>query len=172
LSPTHANPPPEKKSFFSRLRHPFKPKPVRTAEFKRPPPCRKEPCACPPGESRNGKGVCVVVVSNLCEPGQYWNGGACSGTLACQPGNFWNGTTCVQEQKAERCGTFDTQASMLANELRGIRSEMDRVCLQDPNGQQCRELTLQHDGALLRYRMLLNEAPVSCRGMMPDPLSL
>jgi len=171
LTPTHANAPPEKKSFFSRLRHPFRPKPMQTADFKRPPPCRKEPCACPPGESRNGKGVCVAaVVSNLCQPGQYWNGGACAGTLACQPGNFWNGTTCVEE--ADRCGTFDTRAAMLANELRGIRSEMDRVCLQDPNGQQCMELTLQHDEALLRYRMLLNEAPVSCRVMMPDPLSL
>jgi hypothetical protein len=144
---------------------------VQTAAFKRPPPCRKEPCACPPGESRNGKGVCAAaVVSNLCEPGQYWNGGACAGTLACQPGNFWNGTTCVQE--ADRCGTYDSRGAMLTNELRGIRSEMDRVCLQDPNGQRCRELTLQHDGELLRYRMLLNEAPVSCRVMMPDPLSL
>jgi len=75
-------------------------------------------------------------------------------------------------QEADRCGTFDTRAAMLANELRGIRSEMDRVCLQDPNGQQCKELTLQHDEALLRYHMLLNEAPVSCRVMMPDPLSL
>ena len=172
LPPAHANAPPEKKSFFSRFRHPFRPKPVRTAEFKRPPPCRKEPCACPPGESRNGKGVCVaVVVSNLCEPGQYWNGGVCSGTLACQPGNFWNGTTCVQEE-AERCVTYDTRAAMLANELRGIKSEMDRVCLQDPSGQRCRELTQQHDGALLRYRMLLNEAPTKCRGTLPDPLSL
>jgi hypothetical protein len=171
FSPAHANAPPEKKSFFSRLRHPFKPKPVRTAEFKRPPPCRKEPCACPPGESRNGKGVCVAaVVGNLCEPGQYWNGGACAGTLACQPGFFWNGTTCVQD--ADRCATYNSRAALLASGLRGIRSEMDRACTQDPKGQQCSELTLQHDGELLRYRMLLNEAPVSCRVMMPDPLSL
>ena len=171
LSAAHANAPSEKKSFFSRLRHPFKPKPVRTVEFKRPPPCRKEPCACPPGESRNGKGVCVAaVVSNLCEPGQYWNGGACAGTLACQPGNFWNGTTCVQE--ADRCATYSSRAALLASGLRSIKDEMDRACTQDPNGQQCRELTLQHDGELLRYRMLLNEAPVSCRVMLPDPLSL
>jgi hypothetical protein len=171
LSPTHASAPPEKKSFFSRLRHPFKPKPVRTADFKRSPPCRKEPCACPPGESRNGKGVCAgTVVSNLCEPGQYWNGGACAGTLACQPGNFWNGTTCVQE--ADRCATYSSRAALLASGLRSIKDEMDRACTQDPNGQQCRELTLQHEGELLRYRMLLNEAPVSCRVMLPDPLSL
>lgn len=70
------------------------------------------------------------------------------------------------------CATYDSRAAAISSELRGIRSEMDRACLQDPNGQRCRELTLQHDGALLRYRGLLNEAPTSCRGMMPDPLSL
>jgi hypothetical protein len=174
LPPTHANAQPEKKGFFSRLRHPFKPKPVRTAEFKRPPPCRKEPCAvCPRGESRNGRGVCVAVVaSDVCGPGQYWNGGVCPGTLACQPGFLWNGATCVQEQEADRCGTYDARGAMLAHELRSIRGEMDRACLQDPNGQQCRELTTQHDMALSRYRLLLNEAPASCRVMMPDPLSL
>ncbi len=71
---------PEKKSFVSFLRHPFKKsKPVATARFKRP-PCRKEPCAvCPPGESRNGRGACgpSVVAGNVCQGGQSWNGFAC-----------------------------------------------------------------------------------------------
>ena len=71
---------PEKQGFRSFLRHPFKrPSPVQTAEFKRP-PCRKEPCAvCPPGESRNGNGACVVA-SNVCSTGQFWNGLACGST--------------------------------------------------------------------------------------------
>ena len=173
LPPSQANAPPEKKSFFSRLRHPFKPKPVKTAEFKRPPPCRKEPCAvCPPGESRNGKGACMapVVAITQCQPGQTWNGGACIANATCQPGTFWNGVSCTVN--ASECVSYDSRAALLANELRGIRDEMDRVCTQDPMGQRCRELTLQHDGALLRYRMLLNEAPVRCRVTLPDPLSL
>src|SRR5712692_436170 len=173
LPPSQANAPPEKKSFFSRLRHPFKPKPVKTAEFKRPPPCRKEPCAvCPPGASRNGKGACVapVVAINQCQPGQTWNGGACIANATCQPGTFWNGVSCTVN--ASECVSYDSRAALLANELRGIRDEMERACTQNPMGQRCRELTLQHDGALLRYRMLLNEAPVRCRVTLPDPLSL
>ncbi len=71
----------EKKGFRSFLRHPFrKPKPVQAAEFKRPVPCLKAPCpVCPSGQSRSGNGACVpsVVASNVCPPGQFWNGFAC-----------------------------------------------------------------------------------------------
>ncbi len=67
---------PEKKGFFSSLRHPFR-KPVRRAEFRRPRRCLREPCAvCPPGASSNGKGACVLA-SNVCPTGQFWNGFAC-----------------------------------------------------------------------------------------------
>ena len=77
LSPsTKENAAPEKKGFFSSLRHPFR-KPVRRAEFRRPVRCLKEPCAvCPPGKSSNGKGACVLA-SNVCPTGQFWNGFAC-----------------------------------------------------------------------------------------------
>jgi hypothetical protein len=78
---TRQNAAPERKSFRSFLRHPFrKTKPVQRAEFRRPVPCLKAPCAvCPPGESSNGKGGCVssVVESNACQPGQFGNGFAC-----------------------------------------------------------------------------------------------
>ncbi len=65
---------PEKRSFASALRHPFKkPKPVATAQFKR---CLRGPCpVCPPGESGTGNGACVA--NNPCAPGQSWNGFAC-----------------------------------------------------------------------------------------------
>lgn len=166
--PEHATPP--KRSFFSRLRHPFKPKPTTTAAL-HPAPCRRAPCpVCPPGEKRNGKGVCVAVAANnSCQGGLVWNGGACAPT-ACQAGTFWNGISCVAD--ASQCASFDSRAAMLANEMRGTKSEMDRACMQDPFGQRCRELTMEHDGQLLRYRGLMNEAPVHCRMTMPDPLSL
>jgi hypothetical protein len=61
---------------------------------------------------------------------------------------------------------------VLANELRGIKSDQESACSQDPGGQQCSELTTQHDGALSRYRVLLNESPSTCRVMLPDPASL
>jgi len=76
LPSTKENAAPEKKGFFSSLRHPFR-KPVRRAEFRRPVRCLKEPCAvCPPGKSSNGKGACVLA-SNGCPTGQFWNGFAC-----------------------------------------------------------------------------------------------
>jgi hypothetical protein len=112
----------------------------------------------------------AVVASDLCEPGQYWNGGACAGTLACQLGNFWNGTSCWAD--ASECATYDSRAAVFTNELRGIRGEMARACMQDPNDQQCRDLTRQHDMGLSGYRGLLNESPARCRLAMPDPLSL
>lgn len=162
---------PEKRSFLSRLWHPLrKSKPVESAELRRP-PCRKEPCAvCPPGESPT-KGGCVapVVANNQCEAGQTWNGSACAGNGVCRPGEVWNGVACVAN--GQNCATLAARAEVMGNELRGIRSEMERVCRQDPNGAQCRELTSERDGAVLRYRSLLNEAPVGCRVTMPDPLS-
>jgi len=76
LPSTKENAAPEKKGFFSSLRHPFR-KPVQRAEFRRPVRCLKEPCAvCPPGKSSNGKGACVLA-SNVCPTGQFGNGFAC-----------------------------------------------------------------------------------------------
>jgi len=49
---------------------------------------------------------------------------------------------------------------------------MEAACSNDPYGQDCMGLTQGHDGAVQRYEMLMNEAPVSCRTMLPDPLSL
>jgi hypothetical protein len=163
-----ATAPPEKKRFFSFLRHPFrKPEPVQTAKFKRPVPCRKGPCpVCPPGESRNGKGVCVAVVaSNQCQPGESWNVGA-SGATACQPGTFWNGVSCVDY--GGRCGS----AELVAAELRGLKGQMQAACSSNSSAQQCSDLKQRHEEALSRYRMFLNGAPTACRTMLPDPLSL
>jgi hypothetical protein len=61
---------------------------------------------------------------------------------------------------------------MLAHEVRAARMDMDAACSKNRSGQQCRDLTQSYDLALQRYRMLLNEAPIACRSMLPDPLSL
>ncbi len=77
LASTKENAAPEKRGFRSFFRHPFRPR-VQTAEFTAPAPCRKKPCrVCPPGQSPNGAGACVLPVSNTCASGLYWNGFAC-----------------------------------------------------------------------------------------------
>jgi len=120
----------EKKGFRSFLRHPFrKPKPVQTAEFKRPVPCLKAPCpVCPSGQSRSGNGACVpsVVASNVCQPGQFWNGFGCGG-------QYWF-----------------TDCSTLADQLAAMRRQM--LGQSDP-GQALfyRWLRQQYESCLARY---------------------
>jgi hypothetical protein len=60
---------------------------------------------------------------------------------------------------------------MLRNEIRGAKSQMASACRQDPSGQECLELRPTYDGAVARYRMLQNEAPLNCRSMLIDPLA-
>jgi hypothetical protein len=140
LPSTKENAAPEKKGFRPFLRHPFKkPKPVQTAEFKRP-PCRKEPCAvCPPGESRNGKGGCVpsVVASNVCQPGQFWNGFACGARY------FVND-----------CSALAAQLAQQERQMRSALTAQQQSCSLDSAGQECADLRGQSGGESLRYRRL------------------
>lgn len=77
LPSSKENAAPEKKGFFSSLRHPFKKTtPVQNVRYKPTRPCFKEPCAvCPSGGSRSN--ACRVV-SGACRSGQTWNGFGCA----------------------------------------------------------------------------------------------
>jgi len=70
------------------------------------------------------------------------------------------------------CATIDARAASLANEVRGARAQMQNACSNNSSGQECGALKQSYDGAVERYRMLLNEAPVNCRGTLADPISL
>jgi len=91
-------------------------------------------------------------------------------TQQCQPGEMWNGAMCQTDMA--QCATFSSRGELLTTEARGIRPEMEAACRKDPFGQECRELQQRHEGAVLRYRMLLNEAPAACRTTLADPISL
>jgi hypothetical protein len=69
------------------------------------------------------------------------------------------------------CASIDSRAAMLGSEIRGAKSQMESACRQDPSGQECLELRPSYDGAVNRYRMLQNEAPLNCRSMLIDPLA-
>jgi hypothetical protein len=49
---------------------------------------------------------------------------------------------------------------------------MDDACRNNPSGQKCAELQQSYNSAVLRYRMLMNEAPTTCRTMLLDPLAI
>jgi len=138
--------------------------------------CKDGHCAeCPPGGSKGKSGTCVATAapadtaSTLCPPNESWNGSSCIATAQCRPGESWNGAECVNPTQ---CATFGARADLLTAEARGISADMQAACLKDPHEQECMRLTQSHDGAVQRYRMLLNEVPVSCRTMLADPLSL
>ncbi len=133
--------------------------------------CLTGPCTCAAGQTFE-KGQCVGTASNYvaCPVGQVWNGGSCLPTYQCQAGESWDGMRCVDYSSA--CATISARAAIIISEIRSLRAESDRVCTQDPSGEDCADSRGRLDGALLRYRMLLNEASPNCRVQMPDPLSL
>ena len=138
--------------------------------------CKNGPCVeCPPGQSAGKNGTCAGTptqnpAQNQCAPNGTWNGVSCVATDLCAPTEYWNGFQCVA--RSNDCASIDARAAMLANEIRGTHAQMQQACSSNPSGKECSELKQSYDGAILRYRMLMNEAPVGCRTSLPDPLSL
>jgi len=127
-------------------------------------PCKETPAAPTKPDVRQG----VV----QCQPNEIWNGAACvpASPAQCKAGEFWDGLCCVNT--AQKCASFNTRGAMQQNEIRGIRTELEQACRNNPSGQKCVELRQSYDGAILRYRMLMNEAPVACRSLLLDPLAI
>ena len=141
----------------------------------RRPVCKNKPCTCPTGEVLGKNGGCVASNptngSDQCGTGQYWNGGACTAIVrACQANEYWNGVACVNSQT--ECASFSASAALVANEVRSVKVRMQNACMDDPSGQECSDLKQSYAGAIERYRMAISGAPVNCRAMLPDPLSL
>lgn len=110
-----------------------------------------------------------------CQPGTSLNRTSCiPGVQACATGTVWDGAAYVNNTAL--CGSFTSRAANITAEARGSRSEMERACLKDPNSDECIRLTQVHNGEVLRYRMLLNEAAgqitSSCQATLPDPMTL
>jgi len=70
------------------------------------------------------------------------------------------------------CAAFIGRAAMLANELRGLRAQIQAACFQNPPAQDCEDLKMRQIGAVQRYQMLLSEAGPTCRASLLDPLAL
>jgi hypothetical protein len=153
---------------------PPEPVPAPVESELRHPVCKGKACQCPPGETAGKNGGCVATPTNnpaACPAGEYQNGGVCTAsTQQCQPNEYWNGTACAVHQT--QCAGIDARAAALANEVRAAKMQMQNACSRNSSELDCGSLKLNYDGAVERYRMLLNEAPANCRGTIADPLSL
>ena len=189
---------PGKRSFFSFLRHLFRgsgPKPTEAdlrqpvckgEDCKKPAPkppdttpapveselrrpvCKGKACSCPPGEVQGKNGGCVAAPTN--------NSGCVVGQLCadsahqCSANTYWNGASCVARQTD--CATINARAASLASEVRAAKAQMQSACSNNSPAQGCSGEKQNYDGAVERYRMLMNAAPANCRSLVPDPLSL
>jgi len=102
---------PEKRSFLSFLRHPFrKPEPKPVPDLRRR-ICLKGPClACPAGQVRAGGGCAETAVAknsyNYCSRGEIWSGGSC--LLQTRFLDDCNGLRLALDQQAQRMQAADS----------------------------------------------------------------
>jgi hypothetical protein len=60
----------------------------------------------------------------------------------------------------------------MAGEVRAAKAQMQSACSNNSSAQECGGEKQNYDGAVERYRMLMNASPANCRSLVPDPLSL
>jgi hypothetical protein len=151
---------PEKRGFFSFIRHPFRkaePKPVSDLRRR---VCLAGSCSvCPVGQTA-GKGGCIAAPVNTyyhrryCSPGEIWSGGACILQTHFVDDCSWLRMSVDRQQRAmqsaivdeqARCGAGSTQACSQATAARQSEedlyrtlSERYRQCLQRPTSTYSR----------------------------------
>lgn len=141
---------PEKRTFFSFLRHPFrKPEPKTVIVIRRPPFCLKGPCrVCPVGQVRSGGGCVGATVPrfwNVCSYPQIWNGGEClSQTLFI---DTCSGLRMFMERQAQR--------------MQAAQSAQQSACAQGQS-QDCSDATATSQSEE-RFYQSLQERYRQCR---------
>ncbi len=92
----------------------------------------------------------------------------------CPSGEAGKNGNCVpiSVMTEDPCASSIGRAATSESDVRTARTRMQNVCATDPSGDECDDLKQQYDGAVQRYRGLLNQAPASCRALLPDPLAL
>jgi hypothetical protein len=134
---------PEKRSFFSFLRHPFrKPQPKVVAQpalYLPRPICPKGHCApaCPVGQVRSG-GVCSTPAVQLCVAGQTWNH-SCHDQ--CSLGEIWNGGSCLYHTRfLDNCFAQRTAMQRQAQRVQAAEAARRNACANGP-AQECSDAT-------------------------------
>ena len=136
---------PEKRTFFSFLRHPFrKAPPPQPALYLPRPICPKGRCApaCPVGQVRSGD-ACTTPVIAACFPGQIWDGVSCnqSSLYQCSRGQIWNGSACLYTTRfLDSCFGLRTALVRQAQRVQMAESIRQSACANGP-AQECSEAT-------------------------------
>ena len=142
---------PEKRTFFSFLRHPFRkpePKPEPTtkpvADLRRPICLRGRCAACPTGQARVG-GVCGgTVVSN-------------NTRTFCRLGLIWNGNACAQQTRfPDDCSAQRIAMERQARSRRDAEAAQQRACAAGL-GQECSNMTSAAQSEADLYRRLQDQ---------------
>ena len=136
---------------------------------------KNKPCDNPVSSQVSARAESNPAAARQCQAGAFWNGRACIPTgQQCSAGMIWNGATCIDN--AALCGSFTSRAAIITTEAHGTKWQMEQACRKDPYSAECLRLTQEHDGEVLRYRMLLTEAAgqitPACQSTLPDPLTL
>ncbi len=170
---------PEKRGFFSFIRHPFrKPQPKPVSDLRRR-VCLTGPCpVCPSGQTAS-KGGCVVAPVNTyyrryyCSSGEIWSGGACLLQTQFVDDCGWLRMSVDRQQRAmqsaivdeqARCGAGSTQACSEASAAR--QSEEDLYRTLSERYRQC----LQHSTTTYSRGRL--SAPANGSSVHFDPLTV
>ena len=103
------------------------------------------------------KKICVQGRCEECPSGEAGKNGNCVPTSA---------------MTEDPCAISSGRAASLENDVRTAKAQTQNGCATDPSGDECDDLKQQYNGAVQRYRMLLNQAPANCRALLPDPLAL
>jgi hypothetical protein len=134
---------PEKRSFFTFLRHPFrKPPPKIVAQpalYLPRPVCPKSKCApvCPVGQVRSG-GACSPPVVQVCVAGQTWNH-SCHNQ--CSHGEIWNGGSCLYHTRfLDNCFAQRAALERQAQRVQAAERARRNACANGP-AQECSEAT-------------------------------
>jgi len=148
---------PEKRSFFTFLRHPFrKPPPkvvARPALYLPKPVCPKGKCApaCPVGQV-SSRGVCSTPAVQLCVAGQTWNRSCYD---QCSVGEIWNGSSCLYHTRfLDSCFAHRTALERQAQRVQAAEAARRNACANGP-AQECSEATSTWQGEENLRRNLL-----------------
>ena len=152
---------PEKRGFFSFLRHPFRlrpPEPKPISDLRRP-VCLRGPCQVCPNGQIGAKGGCGGVATiryrdHVCSTGMFWNGAGCFG----------------QSHFLDYCSAERQAMDRQAERLNGAQSLELSACA-NTNSSACVEATGNRQKEESLYRQL-KERYQQCMRRSPNTFSL